>query len=146
MFNDYWMLDQGYIERPRTGDLLDLITRRYEEGAVITVTPGDTLLTAFQRMRVADVSQVPVVENGKAIGILDESDLLMAVHENPDRFRDPVRTAMTSRLQILPPNTSLDSVLKVLDSGLVALIASDDTFHGLITRTDVLNYLRRRLR
>jgi cystathionine beta-synthase len=146
MFNDYWMLDQGYVERPRTGDLRDLITRRYEEGAVITVTPGDTLLTAFQRMRVADVSQVPVVENGKAVGILDESDLLVAVHENPNRFRDPVRSAMTSRLQILPPDTPLESVLKVLDSGLVALVATDEAFHGLITRTDVLNYLRRRVR
>ena len=99
MFNDYWMLDQGYIQRPKTGDIRDLITRRYNEGAVITVSPNDTLLTAFQRMRVADVSQVPVVEGGKAVGILDESDLLVAVHANPDCFREPVRSAMTSRLR-----------------------------------------------
>jgi cystathionine beta-synthase len=146
MFNDYWMLDQGYISRPRVGDLRDLITRRYEEGSVITVSPNDTLLTAFQRMRVADVSQVPVVEDGQAVGILDESDVLVAVHESPDRFRDPVRTAMTSRLKTLPPDASLDEALRVLDLGLVALIADEETFYGLITRTDVLNYLRRRLR
>src|SRR5215472_6576859 len=64
MYNDYWMIDQGYIDRPRSGDLRDLITRKYEEGAMITVGPNDTLLTAFQRMRLADVSQVPVIENG----------------------------------------------------------------------------------
>jgi cystathionine beta-synthase len=128
------------------GDLRDLITRRYEEGSVITVSPNDTLLTAFQRMRVADVSQVPVVEDGQAVGILDESDVLVAVHESPDRFRDPVRTAMTSRLKTLPPDASLDEALRVLDLGLVALIADEETFYGLITRTDVLNYLRRRLR
>jgi cystathionine beta-synthase len=146
MFNDYWMLDQGYIQRPKTGDIRDLITRRYNEGAVITVSPNDTLLTAFQRMRVADVSQVPVVEGGKAVGILDESDLLVAVHANPDCFREPVRSAMTSRLDTLPPGSPLDAVLGVLDKGLVAVIANGDTFYGLITRTDVLNYLRRRLR
>ena len=145
MFNDYWMLDQGYIQRPQTGDLRDLITRRYEEGAVITVSPADTLLTAFQRMRMADVSQVPVIENGKAVGILDESDLLVAVHANPDRFRESVVTAMTSRLHTLPPNASLETALKVLDSGMVPLIANGDAFYGLITRTDALNYLRRRL-
>jgi cystathionine beta-synthase len=146
MFNDYWMLDQGYITRPSEGDLRDLITRRYDEGSVITVSPDDTLLTAFQRMRVADVSQVPVIENGKAVGILDESDVLVAVHGSADRFRDPVRVAMTSRLRTLPPDASLDSVLRVLDQGLVALIAAEDEFFGLITRTDVLNYLRRKLR
>jgi cystathionine beta-synthase len=145
MFNDYWMLDQGYIQRPQTGDLRDLITRRYEEGAVITVSPSDTLLTAFQRMRMADVSQVPVIENGKAVGILDESDLLVAVHARPDRFREPVVTAMTSRLHTIPPDASLETVLRVLDTGMVPLIANGDQFYGLITRTDALNYLRRRL-
>ena len=73
MYSDYWMMDQGYTERPATGDLRDLLTRRYEEGALITVTPDDPLLTAFQRMRVADVSQVPVIENGRPVGILDET-------------------------------------------------------------------------
>ena len=146
MFNDYWMLDQGYLQRPQTGDVRDLITRRYDEGAVITVTPNDTLLTAFQRMRVADISQVPVIENGHAVGLLDESDLLVAVHGNPDCFREPVSSAMTSKLQTLPAQSSLPEVFSVLDKGLVAVIAGDDRFYGLITRTDVLNYLRRRLR
>jgi len=57
MFNDYWMMDQGYLKRPETGTLRDLLSRQYQEGAVITVSPDDTLLTAFQRMRIADVSR-----------------------------------------------------------------------------------------
>ena len=146
MFNDFWMLDQGYIERPHTGDLRDLILRRYSEGAVITVGPEDTLLTAYQRMRVAEVSQVPVMENGRPIGILDESDVLLAVHANEQRFRDPVRTAMTTRLRTLPPSASLESVYEVLHEGLVALVMDGSDFVGLITHFDLLNYMRRRLR
>src|SRR5215472_6744135 len=65
MYNDYWMLDQGFIERPRAGNLEDLVTRQYDEGAVITVGPEDPLLTAFQRMRMVDISQVPVIEKGR---------------------------------------------------------------------------------
>ena len=37
MFNDFWMLDQGYIQLPKTDDLRDLILRRHQQGAVITV-------------------------------------------------------------------------------------------------------------
>ena len=146
LFNDYWMIDQGYTERPATGTLRDLLTRRYEEGAVITVTPDDTLLTAFQRMRIADVSQVPVVEDGHAVGILDESDLLLAVHDDESHFRRPVREAMTSRLETVPPTASLQDVERILDQGLVALVVENDHFLGLITRTDLLSHLRRRLK
>jgi len=146
LFNDYWMIDQGYIERPLTGTLRDLLTRRYEEGSVITVTPDDTLLTAFQRMRIADVSQVPVVEDGRAVGILDESDLLLAVHDDESHFRRPVRGAMTSRLETVPPTASLTDVQRILDQGLVALVVENDQFLGLITRSDLLSHLRRRLK
>ena len=146
MFNDFWMLDQGYIQRPQTGDLRDLILRRYSEGAVITVGPDDTLLTAYQRMRVAEVSQVPVMQNGRPIGILDESDVLLAVHTNEQRFRDPVRTAMTSKLKTLPVTATVEDVYKVLNEGMVALVVDGAEFVGLITHFDLLNYMRRRLR
>lgn len=145
MYNDYWMLDQGYLERPATGTLRELITRRYEEGAVITVAPEDTLLTAFQRMRMADISQVPVMDNGHCVGVLDESDLLVAVHGAPDKFHSAVRTAMTSRLETVPAGATLDSVYDILDRGLVALVVDGDKFAGLITRSDFLSHLRRKL-
>src|SRR3954467_12003024 len=78
MYNDFWMAEQGFISRQPHGDLNDLISHRYEAGEVISVGPADTLLTAFKRMRQADVSQVPVLDaKGRAVGILDESDLLV---------------------------------------------------------------------
>ncbi len=145
MYNDYWMLDQGYLERPATGTLRELIARRYEEGSVITVGPDDTLLTAFQRMRMADISQVPVMENKHCVGVLDESDLLVAVHGDSNRFRSPVRDAMTSRLETVPADSNIEAVYDILDRGYVALVTEGDTFLGLITRTDLLGHLRRKL-
>jgi cystathionine beta-synthase len=146
MFNDYWMLDGGYVKLPRSGDLRDLVLRRYREGGVISVGPSDSLLTAYNRMRTADISQVPVLESGRPVGIVDESDLLMAVGENEERFRLPVRTAMTTRLKTLSPSATIHDVYDILNQGLVALIMEGEEFVGLITRTDLLNYMRRRLK
>ena len=104
MYNDFWMAEQGFGQRPPQGDLSDLISHRYEAGEVITVGPDDTLLTAVKRMRAADVSQVPVVdEKGRPVGILDESDVLVKVHHDPDHFNNAVKTAMTDRLETLSP-------------------------------------------
>ena len=143
MYNDFWMAEQGFIHRPPHGDLNDLISHRYEAGEVISVGPTDTLLTAFKRMRDADVSQLPVVDqSGRAIGILDESDVLVKVHRDATHFNDPVRNAMTDRLETLPPNAKFNDLLEVFDRGRVAIVMEDDKFLGLITRTDLLSYLR----
>jgi cystathionine beta-synthase len=143
MFDDFWMAEQGFLLRPPHGDLSDLITHRYEAGEVISVGPTDTLLTAFKRMRDKDVSQLPVVDqNGRAVGILDESDVLVKVHRDPSHFNDPVKNAMTDKLETLPPTAKINDLLKVFDRGRVAIVMDDDKFLGLITRTDLLSYLR----
>jgi cystathionine beta-synthase len=143
MYDDFWMAEQGFIHRPPHGDLSDLISHRYEAGEVITVGPSDTLLTAFKRMRDADVSQLPVVDqSGRSLGIIDESDLLVKVHRDPSRFNDPVKSAMTDRLETLPPNAKIKDLLEVFDRGRVAIVMEGDKFLGLITRTDLLSYLR----
>ncbi|PYL08306.1 MAG: cystathionine beta-synthase [Verrucomicrobia bacterium] len=143
MYNDFWMAEQGFIHRPPHGDLSDLITHRYEAGEVITIGPEDTLLTAFKRMRDSDVSQLPVVDqSGRALGIVDESDLLVKVHRDPTHFNDPVKKAMIDRLETLPPSANIKDLLEVFDRGRVAIVMDADKFLGLITRTDLLSYLR----
>jgi len=143
MYNDFWMAEQGFIHRPPHGDLSDLISHRYEAGEVITVGPDDTLLTAFKRMRDSDVSQLPVVDrNGRAIGLLDESDVLVKVHRDASHFNDPVKTAMTSNLETLSPRANIKDLLDVFDRGRVAIVMEDDKFLGLVTRSDLLSYLR----
>jgi len=143
MFNDFWMAEQGFVERPTQGDLSDLISHRYEKGEVISVGPDDTILTAFKRMRSADISQLPVLNGaGRAVGIIDESDLLVQVHRDPAKFNDLVKSAMTDRLETLSPEANITDLLGVFDRGRVAIVMEKDNFLGLITRTDLLSYLR----
>jgi cystathionine beta-synthase len=140
------MAENGYIQRESRGDLTDLIARRHEERQVVAVGPNDTLLTAYNRMRNAEVSQVPVVdEHGRALGILDESDLLMKVHSDSTRFRDPVQSAMTDKLETVAPSASIADVIAIFDRGRVAIVMEGEKFLGLITRSDVLSYLRLRM-
>ncbi|WP_426204221.1 pyridoxal-phosphate dependent enzyme [Pseudomonas sp. TWP3-1] len=146
VYNDQWMTDQGLLQRKGYGDLRDLIARRFEDGKVVSVGPDDTLLTAFQRMRLADVSQLPVLVDGKQlVGVIDESDILLRVHEDAERFSQTVSSAMTEKLQTLAPDASLAELKAVLSRGLVAIIADQSGFHGLITHVDMLNQLRRSL-
>ena len=145
VYSDGWMFDQGLLERPHLGDLRDLIGRRYDNGDVVTVAPLDTLLTAFNRMRSADLAQLPVIDNGRLAGIIDESDLLLHVSGAGAGFASAVADTMTAQLQTLRPAASMAQLRTILDAGLSAVIADETQFYGLITRFDLLNHLRRTL-
>ena len=145
VYSDGWMVDQGLLQRPKLGDLRDLIGRRFDAGEVVTVAPTDTLLTAFNRMRSSDLAQLPVVERNRLVGIIDESDLLLHVTQEAARFQTPVASTMTAQLQTLLPSASMAQLRAILDRGLTAVIADGEQFYGLITRFDLLNHLRRTL-
>jgi cystathionine beta-synthase len=147
-YNDAWMFERGFLAREHVGDLRDLIVRRHDAGLTVTVQPGDSLLTAYNRMRSADVSQLPVVdETNRIIGIVDEFDLLQVVRRDDaaEQFRQPVSSAMSRDLQTLAPDAGLDALFAVLDAGHVAIIVEGSAFLGLITRVDLLNALRTRM-
>ncbi|HKU45510.1 MAG TPA: pyridoxal-phosphate dependent enzyme, partial [Burkholderiales bacterium] len=144
VYNDYWMIDQGFLEREKYGDLRDLIARRHKEHAVATVNADETVLAAHQRMKLYDVSQLPVLKDGRIVGIVDEEDILMEVADNPAHFGEPVTEAMESHLVTVPPGASHAQLLEIFKRGLVAIVMDGDEFLGLITRIDFLNWLRRR--
>ncbi|CAG2095100.1 pyridoxal-phosphate dependent enzyme [Xanthomonas euroxanthea] len=145
MYNDYWMLDNGFLERPQHGDLRDLILRPYNKRDTVVVGPKDLLTTAYQRMKLYDVSQLPVIDDGELVGIVDESDVLLHVYGDEARFRDPISTAMVSKLDRLDVASPIEALLPVFDRGQVAIVMDGNQFLGLITRIDLLNYLRRRV-
>jgi cystathionine beta-synthase len=145
MYNDYWMLDNGFLERDTQGDLRDLILRPYSRRDTVVVAPTDLLVTAYQRMKLYDVSQLPVMDGEHIVGIVDESDVLLHVYGDETRFRDPVSTAMVSKLDILDVRSPVEALLPVFDRGHVAIVTEGAHFLGLITRIDLLNWLRRRV-
>jgi cystathionine beta-synthase len=143
MFNDYWMLDQGLLARERKGDLRDLISRLHVDRATVILSPKDSLLIAYQRMKLYEISQLPVLDGGKVVGIIDESDLLLAVYGHPERFGEPVSRAMTSRVDIVQASEPLSRLVEIFSHDHAALVMDKGEFLGLITRIDLLNHLRR---
>ena len=146
VYNDLWVAAQGYTDRAPAGDVSDLIAKRYGEGGVETVRPEDTLLTAYNRMRSSDISQLPVVEGAHLVGIIDESDILSAVEGHAQGraggFACEVRTAMTSRPHTLQAHAPLSALKPIFDRNEVAVVMDGEEFLGVITRVDLINHLR----
>ncbi len=144
VYNDHWMRDHGLLEGSNFGDLRDLIARPMASRDAITVGQDESLANAYKRMMIYDISQLPVMNGPRIVGIIDESDILLAVHEDESRFGRPVKTAMVSELESVQFNATIDDLLPIFNRDHVAIVMDDETFLGLITRVDLLNHLRRR--
>jgi cystathionine beta-synthase len=143
LYNDYWLLDQGLTERKSFGDLRDFISRRYEDGAIIYASPDDTLKIVYGKLKLYDISQLPILKGNKVVGIIDESDLLLALYSKEYNIDTPVSRIMTNELTTIQNSAHRDELAKILNSGLVAIVEDKNkNFLGLITRIDFINHLR----
>lgn len=144
LYNDFWLFDLGFLQRKHTGDLRDFISRPYLERATVTVGPDDTLATAHNRMRTNGYSQLPVVDGDKFLGVLAEIDIIRAVAEGRDGFKQAVRAALNTGFPTMDVKTPLATLMSRLEIEPAVAIMEDTVFHGLITRSDVLNHLRKK--
>ena len=147
MFNDFWMMDNGFIDRPRTGDLRDLIARRHLDREDYTLTPSIPLQQAIKRMRLYNVSQMVVIGDGDRIeGIIDESDVLLAmVADAKGAAAKPVSEFMSRRLETVRPSARPEDLLPIFRADRVAIVADEHAFYGIITKIDLINWLRKQL-
>lgn len=138
-FNDQWMEEQGLLVREKNGDLRDLVARSHLSGRAVFVTPADTVLTAYKRMRQQDVSQLPVLEKSKIIGMVDENMILQQSSDRP--LSDlTVLKIMSSQFQQVTTDVKIEKVKDLLKMVPYVAVIHQDKFFGLITRSDMINH------
>ncbi len=143
VYNDRWMREQGLMETPVFGDLRDLIARPWDDRETVVVGPNEPLANAFGRMRLYDVSQLPVMEDLQLAGLITDEDMLNAIHKGELKFSDKVASAMVKDLLTVSPKTDWRELAEPLANGVVVVVKEAESFIGLITRIDYLGWMDR---
>lgn len=142
VFSQTYLQAEGLSPRELKGDLRDYVFCSFKEGSSVYVHPTETLKIAFSRMKMFDLSQLPVLEGSKVVGVIDESDILAKIVKDVGNFSSLVSQSMTPDPILLRPQDSLDSVMGLFKVGMVGILVENDEFYGVITKTDVVNALR----
>ena len=103
----------------------------------VTVSPGDTLVTAQEKMRTGEFRQVPVVDQGRLVGILTDRDIRKYGRHN---IVARVQSAMTEGVITASPTTPLEEVARILlehKIGGLPVVENDDLI-GIISTSDIL--------
>jgi cystathionine beta-synthase len=143
VYNDDWMREYGFLERPRAMRVVDVI------GSKGTATPTLVTIDADQAVREAvdllyehDVSQLPVTRDSEFVGSVHDASLLERIYRDPGLLEQSVAEAMDPPLPSVDADDSLETAFRALGRGQGAALVSDGRrVVGILTRADLLEAL-----
>jgi cystathionine beta-synthase len=153
--DDNWMLEHGFLERtapaPTVRELLR--AKHGETPSLVTISAHEKVAAAIDVMERYSISQLPVVRNGDGeiasladvIGSLQDRALLDRVFKNADALHEDVAAAMQGPLATVEADASVDEIVTALTGGTNAVVVAEDGKPvGVVTRSDLLEYLAHR--
>lgn len=143
IYNDAWMRAQGFLEATAELTIQDVLRAKARKTpGLATVAPTDPLRKAVELMQQYEISQLPVREGDRILGLLTESRLIEVLMDDPHAKDQPIGTYMTDPPAIVLPSTPVDIVSKMLTREMPAVLVQLD--HGewdIVTRSDILHSL-----
>jgi cystathionine beta-synthase len=140
--DDHWMKENGFTdsrwEANSIGDTLRSLPRR----KVITATSGDTVADSVMAMKEHGVSQLPVIDDTRLVGIVTESDLLAKLVDGRATLASAVAEVMFRNVTTVRSSDDASKLLEVFSKGLAGLVVDDKgKLLGMITKMDLVDLL-----
>lgn len=146
IFNDNWMIENGYLERPRASiRAADIQAAKQTHTEIVTAHPDDVMEDVVALLKTHQISQVPVVDTaGKLQGVVTEVDLLnhMLLTDHDHEPGESIASIIDSEPLVIKPNTTLESLMQSFKkAGLAVIVDETERVTGILTKIDLLDYL-----
>lgn len=144
IFNDNWMRENGYLQRPRKDIRARDISGPQGCADVITVRPEAIIEDVIGLLKAHDISQVPVVEEDcTVVGIVTEIGLLnhMLLADHDHQQGETIASIIDTQPVTVAPDTPLDELVQKINETGVVLLVKDGILDGILTKIDLVGYL-----
>ncbi|QTD55902.1 DUF294 nucleotidyltransferase-like domain-containing protein [Parasphingorhabdus cellanae] len=131
--------EDGHGEATMISVKLETLLRRQN---VITANPGDNISNAAKLMARADVSTLPLTDQGKLVGILTDKDLRRRVLGQDMSLTEPVSRVMTPTPITMTLDDDLLSAMLVMSQHNIhhlPILNAADEIVGVVSSNDLLN-------
>jgi len=141
-FDDDWLSANNLLIKEQTAHSIgDLLSTRGGSRPLVTITPEATAAKAIEMLQSAGFSQLPVLQDGKPVGSVQEVTLARVLHDNSDPTKVKVGDIMARPLPQLDTSIHLDEAYRLLLAGNTGVLAvSDGKVIDIITRIDLIQY------
>lgn len=137
MYNEDWLRERGFLKDEKLTARSILAKRLNQE--VVTLDCEKTITEAINVMKMLNISQLPITQQGMVIGKVTESNILEALLENPSLKSSPIKEIMTASLPFVDLNTSIDKISAMINKDNSAVLVEDEQGKfGIITQYDII--------
>ena len=138
--SDEWLKEKRLLEPQKiTAGLITGTKKPQAPKTLVSVTPVDTVAEALEKMDDLGVTQMPVLEEGRAVGSMRENRVLAKVVRNRDLLNSPVSEVMEASFPTVDVDASSSEVARRLQTSAAVLVEEYGRIVGIITRHDVLD-------
>jgi cystathionine beta-synthase len=140
-FDDDWLAANHLLtaERP-AHSIADLLHQRGPR-QLVTISPSASVAEAIELMQHSGISQLPVLEDGKSVGSIQEVTLARVLHDYDDPSQVTVGEIMARPLPVLDAGVHLDEAYRLLLSGNTGVLAVEGgKVLDIVTRIDLVEY------
>ena len=143
MYNDDWMREHRFLV-PERITLRYIVESKRGTPGLVSVDPVTTIRSALDLTSQHHVSQLPVIDKGKCVGSVDESDLMSTVINTPSMVDAPVSKVMKDPFPLVHKDEQVQSAVAYLSKTYPAVLVEEDgKIEGIVTRYDVIQYMSR---
>lgn len=142
VFSDDWMREHGLLER-EMGTVAELLA--FKDGGVITATPTETVADVIARMKQYDISQLPVVESGRLVGLVGEVDLVNYLLEEGHSTEDAIAMLIEPAPPVVTTETPVEDLAALFAMANAAVVIGHGSVVGILTKIDLIDHLARRV-
>jgi len=142
VFNDNWLINEGLKKPNRTGNLQELILNLYANKSVIYSNPTEKVSVAITKMTNNDISQLPVIDNGEVIGVIDDTCILKNSHLKEFNFSSIVSEIMNKKFNTIEVSSDINNLYNSFENSNYVIVKKNNNFIGLITKIDFISYLK----
>jgi len=138
--SDEWLKEKRLLEPQKiTAGLISGTKKPQAPKTLVSVTPANTVAEALEKMDELGLTQMPVLEEGRAIGSLRENRVLAKVVRNRELLNSPVSEVMEASFPTVDVDASSSEVARRLQTSAAVLVEEYGRIVGIITRHDVLD-------
>ena len=142
--DDRWMRENGFTEKSWEQESVAELVRSLPPRDLLTADSADTVADSVMVMKEKGVSQLPVCDNGRLIGIITESDLLGRLVEGNANLSSTVAEVMFRNVETVNENEDAGVLTNLFAHGLVGLVVdADNRLKGIVTKMDLVDHLTR---
>ena len=143
MYNDEWMRDNGMLDvETRLGLVRDLLAKRPPR-KLIAARRADHVGDVIDRLKQHGISQMPVVEDGRILGVIEEVDLLNFMLQGIGSPTSSIEAIVNSDVPMVTEDTTLDEVSTIFTRSEydAVLVTKGETAADIITKIDLIDFL-----